>query len=516
MDEARMSLKHQVTLFFAGTLVILMSITALAVRHVAELTVRADITERLDDAAADTREALAREIGRRGYLTLTNAAAVVRSALSSHAGVTHLDLTYWIGNQARGFALTLTPSGPLYRELDLRRKIRVPEGTLRREYWLKAGLGVTVRLGLGASLVEADRLADKLSRIFIMAAGSGLILLVGTIYALAHRFVSAPLDELWQLTRQVARGELEGAPASRLLRRNDEIGVLARSFQEMMAALKKARDENQRLLLRSQRFNRELETRIKEATTALADKNQALIDARQEVARHERLAALGQLAGNIAHELGTPLSTLSGYLQLTLADPGLTEDQRSALQIAANEAERMTRIIRRFLDSTRGLKPAPEPVDLEHLFTNVVELVQPPGTARPLSTRFEIAPEARTWVTDPGLLRQVLINLTTNARDASGRQGTITFRAGRAGDRLLIEVEDEGPGVPEDKREAIFEPFYTTKQAGRGTGLGLAISREIARALKGTLEAGTARSGTGARFTLTLPALEAPAASEQV
>ncbi len=508
-----MSLKHQFTLLFTGTLLILMLATALAVRHVAELTVRSDIEERLEAAALDTKAALSREIGRRGYLTRTNAGAVVRSALSPHTGITHVDLTYWMGNSASGFALSLTPSGPIYRELDPRKKVVVAADTLRREYWLKAGLGVVVRLGIGASLTEADRLADKLSSIFILAAGSGLVLLVGAIYALAHRLVSSPLDQLLNLTRQVTQGRLEAKPAGALLRRNDEIGVLARAFQDMLTALRKARDENQRLLLRSRRFNRELETRVLEATTALAEQNQALIDARQELAHHERLAALGQLAGNIAHELGTPLSTLSGYLQLALADSGLSDDQRAGLRVAANEAERMTRIIRRFLDATRGLKPAPEPVDVEALFTNVIDLVQPPGTPRRLATRIEIEPDARTWITDPGLLRQVLINLTNNARDASGRNGTITFRAKHDQDKLVIEVEDDGPGVPPEKRDTIFEPFYTTKQPGRGTGLGLAISREIARALKGSLTVTPGKQEKGACFTLTLGRIEEGAGS---
>ena len=509
-----MSLKHKFTLLFSGALLALMLATALAVRHVAQLTVRSDIEERLDAAALDTKAALLREIGRRGYLTRTNAGAVVRSALSPHNGITYVDITYWMGNSARGFALRLSPSGPIYREINPSSKVSVPPDTLRREYWLKAGLGVVVRLGVGASLTEADRLADKLSRIFILAAGTGLLLLVGVIYALAHRLVAAPLGELQNLTRQVTEGRLEARPATDLLERKDEIGVLARAFQDMLTALQRAGEENRRLLLRSQRFNRELETRVREATTALAEQSQALIDTRQELARHERMAALGQLAGNIAHELGTPLSTLSGYLQLAIADPSLGEEQRAGLRIAASEAERMTRIIQRFLDSTRGLKPAPESVDVKAMFENVVELLQPPGSAHPLNVQFEIEPGAENWVTDPGLLRQVLINLANNAKDACGTDGTITFRAKRDGDLLLLQVEDEGPGVPPEKREAIFEPFYTTKQPGRGTGLGLAISREIARALKGSLSVGAGKDGTGACFTLTLGRVPGPSENQ--
>jgi len=317
--------------------------------------------------------------------------------------------------------------------------------------------------------------------------------------------VSAPLSELKELTRKVTDGNFEVRPTDRLLSKSDEIGDLTEAFQSMLTALRRARDENQRLLEHTQGFNRELAERIQEATRDLADKSEALIDAREALARRERLAALGQLVGSIAHEIGTPLSTLSGYLQLVLADESLSNDVREPLEVAAGEAQRMTQIIRSFLDSARGLRSEPQPVNLTTLVEEVLSLVMFEGIRERYSITVDVAPEAELVVTDPGLLRQVLTNLIKNAIDAVGESGAVQIRGWIAGDELSIQVEDDGPGIPTEDLERIFEPFFTTKGPRQGTGLGLPICKEIMRVLKGSLSVVTSAPGAGICFELRLP-----------
>jgi signal transduction histidine kinase len=511
-----MSLKYKLTLIFAAALIILMAITALLAQRVARVAVEHEIQEQVETAYIDTRNALQREVQRRGYLNDANAFAVVTQSLSAHSNIKKVDLTYWVNNVPNGFSFPLSPYWLTMARLKPGDPAFEPGGrTYRKEFTFTLYGGIFTRLKLEASLTDADLLAARLARTFLFVTGGALLVVLGIIYYLAHWLVSAPLGELLRVTRRVTEGDLEVAPTTRLALRRDEVGILSTAFQDMLSALRRARDENQTLLNRTQGFNRELEARVQEATSALADQNQALatinaalIDAREELSRRERLAALGQLAGSIAHELGTPLSTLSGYLQLTLADPALKPELREPLEVASGEARRMTRIIRRFLDSTRGLRPVPESFELEPLIRNVVELTVPEGARSRHPVRIDLRPEASTLCTDPGLMRQVLINLVNNALDAMGDSGGLIFRGVREGEELVLEVEDEGPGIPLEQREQIFTPFFTTKEPGRGTGLGLAICREIVRALKGTLTVEDPLEGRGARFILRVPAFQ--------
>jgi signal transduction histidine kinase len=201
---------------------------------------------------------------------------------------------------------------------------------------------------------------------------------------------------------------------------------------------------------------------------------------------------------------------VAGHLELLRRDLPqalLTEDTVRRLSIIETQLNRVTEIIARLLDSTRRVPTEPGSVDVHALARDTAELVRP-GLARDGVTL--------TVRTEPGLppvrgqhdpLQQVILNLLTNAMAATPRGGAISVetRALADDDEVEIAVSDTGHGIPCENREQIFEPFFSTKEAGRGTGLGLFISAEIVREHKGRIEVDS-EPGRGTTFRVILPA----------
>jgi signal transduction histidine kinase len=254
------------------------------------------------------------------------------------------------------------------------------------------------------------------------------------------------------------------------------------------------------MLIRIESLTHDLEARVREATEDLARKNVELQTANEqlsrvqiEMARAERFAALGQLAGEIAHELGTPLNSVLGYVQL-LQNDSVLQDQGTKLAVIESQVRRMIDTIRSVLDRTRDVPVARHPVAVEALVNEALGLVTGRLAAQQLLLKKEFPPESQRIAADPISLRQVLVNLLTNAIDATPPHGTITVSAAAlpAADgqhpRLLdLSVSDTGHGLSADEIRLMFEPFYTTKAPGRGSGLGMAIVDYIVRAHGGKI-----------------------------
>jgi len=266
------------------------------------------------------------------------------------------------------------------------------------------------------------------------------------------------------------------------------------------------------MLQRIRGFSQELQERVDAATAdlarknrALADLNDLLVEARRDLTSKEQMAALGQLSGTIAHELGNPLNAISGHVQLLVRAPDCPAPMRAELAVIEREVARMTAIIRRFLDSARALTPTPDVVDVAALVDEALSLSLSAEARARLAVERDVPAELGRCTLDASLVRHVLTNFISNAIDAMSQGGKLTVRARRSGDQLALSVADTGPGVDPQERARIFEPFYSTKPRGKGTGLGLAICREIASALKGRIEL-SSTPGRGATFTLLVPA----------
>ena len=233
---------------------------------------------------------------------------------------------------------------------------------------------------------------------------------------------------------------------------------------------------------------------IAEAEEAAHARNEAL----RRLCSEQRLAAVGQLAGEVAHELNTPLSNILGYAQSAL--PGAA-DQRDALMTIEAQARRAGQIVRDMLTAARAPAPSLQVIDLEAICAAFVRLVTP--LARKQDAIITLESTAPVPVRgDAARVEQILFNLVFNAVQAGASEIRLIPSATGTPE---VTVADNGPGLPETVRTRLFEPFVTTKPAGQGTGLGLAISQRLAREMGAELE--WVESDSGSRFRLAFPSL---------
>ncbi|MBI2276509.1 MAG: sensor histidine kinase [Dechloromonas sp.] len=269
----------------------------------------------------------------------------------------------------------------------------------------------------------------------------------------------------------------------------------------------------------------ELENRIAERTADLTEQVAALEstkailrETRDAAVQAGKLATLGQMSAGISHELNQPLAALQTFADnaSALLARGRYEEVAENLQMISELVDRTGRIVRQLKTFARKEAPTPQPVTVASAIEHALMIVEP--RRRETAARIAVAPFAHDLllIAEAGRLEQVLVNLLRNGLDAMAGQPEplLEIDAHGMGDRVAIEIRDHGPGLPDEVRHHLFEPFYTTKPAGEGLGLGLAISLTIVESYGGTLRAHNAPDG-GAVFVLTLPAAgDAHAASD--
>ncbi|MBI1815301.1 MAG: hypothetical protein HYR72_10010 [Deltaproteobacteria bacterium] len=236
---------------------------------------------------------------------------------------------------------------------------------------------------------------------------------------------------------------------------------------------------------------------------------------RARLAQSEKLAALGQLAAAIAHEVRNPLgvirSAAQGLAESVVAPEsadgrdsaiGTDDEGRRACSFIIAEVDRLNNVITSLLAFARPLHVRPRAVGVSELLDRALLLAGEELAAKRIRVERDDQSGMPAVQADPDLLSQVLLGLLANASEAVSPGGEVALRARTTEGTIAIDVTDSGPGVPADLREQIFEPFFTTRT--RGTGLGLAIARQIVAAHGGRIEVGE-RDGGGARFTISLP-----------
>jgi signal transduction histidine kinase len=234
-----------------------------------------------------------------------------------------------------------------------------------------------------------------------------------------------------------------------------------------------------------------------------------LIESQQLVERHEKLASLGVLAAGVAHEIRNPLTAIKARLfsqQKALA-PG--SRGRADAEFIGREIDRLEKIVSDFLRFARPVEPDRVPLSLADLLHEVSELMAPQLRESSIDLTVERVVETKI-LADAEQLKQILINLVQNAADAVGTGGAIKLRAiqsrmllaERMREVVIIEVEDNGPGIPPEVQKRLFDPFFTTKQSG--TGLGLSIAARIVEKHAGALRFQTA-ANLGTTFGIVLP-----------
>ncbi|HEU4610872.1 MAG TPA: ATP-binding protein, partial [Kofleriaceae bacterium] len=221
-----------------------------------------------------------------------------------------------------------------------------------------------------------------------------------------------------------------------------------------------------------------------------------------------RLAALGSFAAAIAHDIRTPLTSISLNVQILRRKLQLSDDDREHLDIALEELERLDRSVAEILDFAKPVKLAQQPIDVGELLEATTRGLLPVLSEKGVSLHCEPGAELPNVHGDPQRLRQVLVNLVGNAADASTPGTAVTLRASihaPAADaaHVAIEIEDQGRGIAAHDLPRIFEPFFTTRPDG--TGLGLAICHKVVRAHGGDIQV-RSTVGRGSTFTILLPA----------
>jgi len=229
-----------------------------------------------------------------------------------------------------------------------------------------------------------------------------------------------------------------------------------------------------------------------------------------ELERNQRLAAMGEMAASLAHQLRTPLAAALLYTS-NLGQPGVADDARARFsEKASGQLRRLERLIQDVLLFARGESIGRDVIEAGDLLAEAAQTVEPLMREHGLEFAVNDACQGATIVGSRKALFGALVNLLENAMQAMPGGGKICLSGNRRGDLLAIGVRDSGPGISRETQSRIFEPFFTTK--GQGTGLGLAIALGVARAHGGTIDL-VSEPGEGAEFVLTLPV--APAERER-
>ncbi len=438
----------------------------------------------------------------------------------THRNVADIEILLPVGNQWRllGSAGRARPAEPialdrLAMELDRSMWELLPGsnhlGLAVAPFHL--GQRVIGAIRVKASLAEVERLSN-------LQARQAMLL---TVFAVLG--ISAVLGLM--LTRTIARpvrllvDAMNAARAGRLDTRvhmsgSDELQQLGDHFNRMLETVATADQENRELVNRLSRFNDELETRVADATADIAAKNlelrrinEQLWQVQKQLGRAERLAALGQMMAEIAHELGTPLNSVLGYTQL-LEREVTSREGREKLAIIESQVRVMSQAIRNALDRTRTPTLERRPVAVAPLIEETLLLLDPMLRGKGITVTCDLGAAPGTIAADPRGLQQILLNVLTNAVDALDEGGHIVVHAEAASSNggppgLLLRISDDGKGIASEDMARVFQPFFTTKGVGRGTGLGLTISQDIARAHDGTVRM-ESRRGEGTTVEITI------------
>ncbi|QYO66910.1 ATP-binding protein [Leptolyngbya sp. 7M] len=289
---------------------------------------------------------------------------------------------------------------------------------------------------------------------------------------LVVRIISRPLQRIAVAAVKVTNGEY-GTEAD-LRKSNDEIGLLAETFNEMSRKMASDIDELKRM--------------------------------NEHLRRSDRLAAIGTLAAGVAHEVNNPLASVSSMVQMLEREARAKGDDIEQHRLILEQIERIKRVTRDLTDFARVRPAARTEIDINEVVRSSVRLASFDSDFRRFELQLELSDELPSVSADADQLQQVFLNLLLNAKDAMAGSGTIKIRSDAANESIRVSVSDTGSGISFQQKKQIFDPFFTTKPAGKGTGLGLAVCYGIVTAHGGSIDLESDETH-GTTFTIRLPVL---------
>jgi signal transduction histidine kinase len=332
------------------------------------------------------------------------------------------------------------------------------------------GMAFTANIRLQQKTQETMTAIREIKSVLIATLLIGFLLAVVIMFVLV-RSLHQRLQRLLNATRRIARGDLQHRVADGAEQEGDEFGELASAFNSMTQNLHRS----QRQLLQS-----------------------------------AKLAAIGELATNIAYEVNNPLTGVLGYTGLLLKSEDVPADKKEHLRTIERETLRAREILKNLLDFSRRKPPHLVRTDIAGIIEDTIALVKGQAKVAHVEIRTDCPPGLPLVAVDTDDMRQVLVNLTNNAFFAMPSGGTLTVRCGVETDGagrqfVVVGLSDTGQGIPEDHLDKIFDPFFTTRTDGGGTGLGLSISFMVVQNHGGRIEV-ESTVGTGSTFRVFLPA----------
>jgi len=396
-------------------------------------------------------------------------------------------------------------------------------------------------LGLKMTAFEAARRSDihhaVVMAAILVALGTGALFFIFVIqnYYLVDRTLEQTRDYTRQVVANMANGLLSIDPEGRIRSYNRlalellglrEAGVDGKDlasvidFQEtgIHSTLSSCQPVFEREYLHRQKSGALMPMTL--SVTPILDEKQTctgavilLRDLREikkleEKVRHsEKLAAIGELAAGVAHEIRNPLSSIKGFARFLAHSLSDRIQEKEYAEIMVKEVDRINRVVNDLLTFARPMEPEPAPTDVLELAEHTMRLVETDARSRDIKIRSKINPDLKRFLLDANQITQALLNLMLNALQEVDNGGAIDVGAdvNESGTRLNIWVEDNGPGIPRDKKKKIFDPFFTTRE--KGTGLGLSIVHKIVENHRGEIRVESPLPGKtgGSRFIITLP-----------
>ena len=310
---------------------------------------------------------------------------------------------------------------------------------------------------------------DPERHIVLLVAGAGAVAICGALLVVLTYMVQRPMVELQQKIAQLGSGDLTVSVS--FAHRNDEIGDLGRNFNQMVEQLRESRQEIERLH-------------------------------RTQMSRAEHFATLGEMATGLAHEIRNPLAGIAGVIEIIGRDLPTTSPARHVVKDVRQEIARINHIVTDLLQTARPHPPKVRKSDLNTTVEHAVMLGRQQAQSKSIEISLHKDPSLPEIEHDSDQIHQMLLNLLLNALQAIDVDGKIAVTLELRGHTAVIEVADNGRGIPPDLLPNIFRPFFTTK--GEGTGLGLSLARRIVEDHQGRIDV-TSAVGKGTTFAVVLP-----------